>query len=98
MPNVTFHYEKEGWSGELALQWALKNGFDEFESVFLMYSASESGLICSTSDAFVELDFLTMGRVHPAYLCGIRQEGGAEVIHFEKFAEWDGFSVLVTRS
>ncbi|MFC8373040.1 hypothetical protein ACFUIT_34625 [Streptomyces sp. NPDC057239] len=92
----TFSYHDAGWSGDAAVEWASEMGFMEFESAFIMYSASEPGILCNVRDAFFELDFLTLGRVHPAYICGARKAEGELVLAFDKFAEWDGFSVLTT--
>lgn len=98
IPYAVFDYQDAAWSGEEALDWARGLGFMEFDDALIMYSASEPGILCSVRDAFFELDFLTMGRVHPAYICGARRVGGEIDFDFSRFAEWDGFSVLTSRS
>ncbi|OAR25865.1 hypothetical protein A8W25_10065 [Streptomyces sp. ERV7] len=96
IPFSSFNYEQNGWSGQSAVDWARTNRFLESTHAFVMYSASEPGILCSAADAFYELDYLTMGRVHPAYICAAAQGEDGPVLSFERFAEWDGFSVLMT--
>ncbi|MFG2179998.1 hypothetical protein ACGFLS_14925 [Streptomyces abikoensis] len=96
IPYSVFSYADAGWSGDAAVEWARAHGFMEFEKCFIMYSASEPGILCSSRDAFFELDHLTMGRVHPAYICAAGRGEEGPVLSFDKFAEWDGFAVLTT--
>lgn len=98
IPYSVFSYEDAGWSGDLAVEWARAHHFMEFENAFIMYSASEPGILCSSRDAFFELDHLTMGRVHPAYICAASAGKDGPVFSFSRFAEWDGFAVLTTPS
>ncbi|GGP76809.1 hypothetical protein GCM10010278_63920 [Streptomyces melanogenes] len=95
-PYSSFNYEQHGWSGESAVEWARAHRFMDFDKAFVMYSASEPGILCSSRDAFYELDYLTMGRVHPAYICAANEDENGPVLSFERFAEWDGFAVLRT--
>ncbi|GAU66372.1 UmuC protein [Streptomyces sp. NBRC 110611] len=98
IPYSVFSYEDAGWSGDLAVEWARTHHFMDSEHAFIMYSATEPGILCSSRDAFFELDYLTMGRVHPAYICAASAGNDGPVLSFNRFAEWDGFAVLTTPS
>lgn len=58
--------------------------------VYIMYSWREPGILCRTTEALPDIDYLYSSAPGPRYFCGADVSDGTPLPSFRDFAEYDG--------
>ncbi|MFE0130537.1 hypothetical protein ACFWY6_02905 [Streptomyces sp. NPDC059037] len=75
---------------EQFLSEAAETPAGQHEHLYIMYSWREPGIVCRTTEALQDIDYLYSSAPGPRYFCGADVSNGSPVLAFSDFAEYDG--------